>query len=70
MYVSLNAWTNKDGYWGVYAELLKALQKKLEEHNVELAAPLQEIKLDGASSDDVTAQLPAANPPHPEAVAN
>lgn len=69
MSIGLNAWATKGDYWGVYVELLKALQKQLDVNNIELAAPLQEIKLDG-SNEDVTAQLPAANPSHPEVVTN
>lgn len=43
--VSLSAWTTKDDYWEVYVDLIKELQKRIEELNIQLAAPQQEIKL-------------------------
>lgn len=62
MWVGLAAWSKTPDYWGVYVELLKAFQAKLEEHNIELAAPLQKIKVDsssdGASSDATEVDLP------------
>lgn len=46
IWVGLQAWSKTDDYWGVYVDLLKSLQKRLEEENIELAAPVQEIKID------------------------
>ena len=43
--VSLMAWTQKDGYWGVYLDLLLAIQKKLKELKIEMSVPAQEIDL-------------------------
>ena len=44
--MGLSAWSKTDDYWSVYVDLLKGLQKRLDEENIELAAPVQEIKLD------------------------
>ncbi|MEM6612168.1 MAG: mechanosensitive ion channel family protein [Cyanobacteria bacterium P01_C01_bin.72] len=51
--VGLSAWSKTDDYWGVYVDLLKALQKRLEEENIELAAPVQEIKLDRVDAKEI-----------------
>ena len=45
IWVGLKAWSKTDDYWGVYVDLLKSLQRRLKEENIELAAPVQEIKL-------------------------
>lgn len=50
IWVGLSAWAKTDDYWGVYVDLLKTLQKRLEENKIELAAPVHEIKLDKASA--------------------
>ena len=44
--ISLKAWSKTDDYWTVYVDILKELQKGIAERNIELTAPLQEIKLD------------------------
>ena len=61
MWIGLSAWSTTEDYWGVYVDLLKALQKQLEEKGIELTAPVQEIKIDGASTDTVAAQLPSSS---------
>ncbi|MDJ0597291.1 MAG: mechanosensitive ion channel family protein [Crocosphaera sp.] len=43
--VGLSAWLPTDDFWPVYVELLKAIQTGLQEANIELAAPEQNIKL-------------------------
>ncbi|MGK7879094.1 MAG: hypothetical protein AB4060_03200, partial [Crocosphaera sp.] len=43
--VGLKAWTATEGYWGVYSELLKALQKRILELDIELAIPQQDIRV-------------------------
>lgn len=53
MWVGLNAWATKGDYWGVYVDLLKALQKQLDANNIELAAPVQEIKLNGSTGKTI-----------------
>ena len=50
IWVGLLAWAKTDDYWGVYVDLLKTLQKRLEENKIELAAPVHEIKLNKASA--------------------
>ncbi|MEM9271765.1 MAG: mechanosensitive ion channel domain-containing protein [Cyanobacteria bacterium P01_F01_bin.143] len=44
--ISLKAWSKTEDYWTVYVDILKELQKRIIELNIELTAPLQEIKLD------------------------
>ena len=44
--IALKAWAKTDDYWGVYVDILKELQKQIEELNIELAVPQQEIKID------------------------
>lgn len=46
IYVGLRAWSRTDDYWSIYIDLLKAVQKGLEERNIELAAPMQNIKIE------------------------
>ncbi len=58
MWVGLNAWSKTTDFWGVYVDLLKALQRKLDENNIDLAAPVQEIKVDGSSDEAAIAELP------------
>ncbi|MEM9808742.1 MAG: mechanosensitive ion channel family protein, partial [Cyanobacteria bacterium P01_D01_bin.56] len=55
--VGLKAWTKTDEYWNVYVELLKLLQKSLDELEIELAAPVQEIKFDQVAANTVVSQL-------------
>ncbi len=43
--VGLSAWIPTEDFWPVYVELLKAIQMGLQEANIELAAPQQNIKL-------------------------
>ncbi|MGK7885015.1 MAG: mechanosensitive ion channel domain-containing protein [Crocosphaera sp.] len=43
--VGLKAWTATEGYWGVYSELLKALQQRILELDIELAIPQQDIRV-------------------------
>lgn len=43
--VGLSAWVPTDHFWAVYIELLQAIQISLQEANIELAAPQQDIKL-------------------------
>ena len=66
--IGLSAWTKTDGYWSVYVDLLKMLQKLLADLDIELAAPQQEIKLSQASENGVK-ELPASslNVPKPDA---
>ena len=46
IWVNLTAWSKTDDYWGVYVDLLKELQKRVQELDIQLTAPQQEIKLD------------------------
>jgi small conductance mechanosensitive channel len=46
IWVGLSAWSETDDYWGVYVDLLKQLQQGLEERKIELAAPIQAIKVE------------------------
>ncbi len=48
--VGLTAWTTKDDYWEVYVDLLKALQKRIGELNIELNTPAQNIRIQDFSS--------------------
>ena len=43
--ISLSAWTNTKDYWEVYTEVLRLLQQRLPELGVELAVPLQDIRI-------------------------
>lgn len=63
--VGLVAWTKTDDYWGVYVDLLKLLQKRIGELDIELAAPQQEIKLYQDSADKIASQLPSSVLPLP-----
>ena len=66
--IGLNAWTKTDAYWDVYVDLLEALQQALEDNNIELAAPIQGIKLEGTAASEAMAQLPGStNQPQPVA---
>jgi small conductance mechanosensitive channel len=56
IYVGLKAWTATDGYWGVYSDLLKSLQKRLLELGIELAIPQQDIRVHQSQSDDILAK--------------
>ena len=47
--VGLSAWSQTHDYWAVYVDLLKGLQKRLQDQNIELAVPTQEIKLNQSS---------------------
>lgn len=67
IWVGLNAWTTVGDYWSVYVDLLKALQKELDNRNIELAAPVQEIKLDDPAV--MAAQLPGLKQPRAVEVA-
>ncbi|NET53372.1 MAG: mechanosensitive ion channel, partial [Merismopedia sp. SIO2A8] len=57
--IGLSAWTKTSDFWGAYVDLLKMLQKRLDELGIELAAPVQEIKLN-QSGNEITDQLPSA----------
>ena len=59
IWIGLLAWSKTDAYWEVYVDLLKALQKRLHKENIELAAPIQEIRWNG--NDDAIASLPSSN---------
>ena len=59
--VGLKAWTATDGYWGVYSDLLKGLQKKLLELGIELAVPQQDIRVHGSQSDEIVAKQALMN---------
>lgn len=54
--VSLKALTATDGYWGVYSDLLKGLQKRLSELNIELAIPQQDIRVYSSESKEIAAK--------------
>jgi small conductance mechanosensitive channel len=41
--VGLSAWTKTEDYWSVYTDLLKKLQQRIRELEIELTAPVQEI---------------------------
>ena len=56
IYIGLTAWTRTDEYWDVYVELLKELQKQIEVHGIALTAPVQELHLDQASRETITAE--------------
>ena len=56
--IGLSAWSKTDDYWDVYVDLLKSLQKQLEQENIVLAAPIQEIKLDRSGEMKEIKQLP------------
>ncbi|MEM7066439.1 MAG: mechanosensitive ion channel family protein [Cyanobacteria bacterium P01_B01_bin.77] len=63
--IGLNAWTKTEDYWSVYRDLLQALQQALETRNIELAAPIQEIKFEESAAGEVVAQLSGSNQSHP-----
>jgi len=46
VYINLTAWSTTDDYWEVYVDLLKELQARIIDLDIQLAAPQQEIKLD------------------------
>ena len=51
--IGLGAWSKTDDYWQVYVDLLKQVQQRLEELNIELAAPIQNIKVEQSSAGGV-----------------
>ncbi|MEL7036907.1 MAG: mechanosensitive ion channel family protein [Cyanobacteria bacterium J06592_8] len=53
IWVELNAWTKTEDHWPVYVELLKQIQQRLQELNVELATPVQTIKVDSSSASSL-----------------
>ncbi|MGK7895182.1 MAG: mechanosensitive ion channel family protein [Xenococcus sp. (in: cyanobacteria)] len=55
--VNLTAWSKTEDFWGVYLELLKELQKRIIDLNIELAAPQQEIKLDQYLPEAIAKQI-------------
>ncbi len=57
IWVNLTAWSKTEDYWGVYTDLLKGLQKRIKEFNIELAAPQQEIKLDQYLPEAIAKQV-------------
>ena len=59
--IGLKAWSKTDDYWGVYVDLLKELQKKIKELNIELTAPQQEIKLDRLLPETIGKQIQQDN---------
>ena len=46
IWINLTAWLKTDDYWSVYVEILKQLQNRIAQSDIELAMPQQEIKLD------------------------
>ncbi|ELS01226.1 small-conductance mechanosensitive channel [Xenococcus sp. PCC 7305] len=58
IYVNLTAWSKTDDYWYVYVDLLKELQKQVQELGIELTAPQQEIKLDKLLPKTLATQQP------------
>ena len=48
--IGLSAWLPTEDFWPVYVELLKAIQMGLQEANIELAVPQQNIKLIGSDA--------------------
>ncbi|MGB3561339.1 MAG: mechanosensitive ion channel domain-containing protein [Geitlerinemataceae cyanobacterium] len=58
--VGLSAWATTEDFWVVYVDLLKLLQKRIGELDIELAAPQQEIKLYQGSADKIASQLPSS----------
>lgn len=61
IYVGLSAWSKTDDYWEIYIDLLKELQKQIEELNIELTAPQQQIKLDRLLPETVADQIQPDN---------
>ena len=43
MWIGLGAWTKKEDYWSTYVDLVKALQKSLQDLDIPLAIPGKEI---------------------------
>lgn len=46
IWINLTAWLKTDDYWSVYVEILKQLQNRIAQSDIELAMPQQEIQLD------------------------
>ncbi len=57
IWLNLIASSKTEDYWGVYLDLLKELQKRIPEFNIELAAPQQEIKLDQHLPEAIAKQI-------------
>lgn len=55
--VGFNAWVKTSDHWGVYVELLKALQEKILELDIELAAPIQDIRVQQLPTDSAAQTL-------------
>ncbi len=51
--IGLTAWSKTDDYWSAYVDLLKEVQQHLEELNIELAAPIQNIKVEQSSKEEI-----------------
>ncbi len=59
--IGLKAWSKTEDYWSVYVDLLKELQKRISELNIELATPQQEIKLDQLLPESIATQIQQTN---------
>ena len=57
IYINLTAWSKTDDYWYVYVDLLKELQKRIKELNIELASPQQEVILDQHLPEAIAKQI-------------
>ncbi|MGK7914640.1 MAG: mechanosensitive ion channel family protein [Prochloraceae cyanobacterium] len=57
IWVNLTAWSKTEDYWGVYLDLLKELQKRIKDSNIELAAPQQEVRLDQHLPEAIAKQI-------------
>ncbi|MEM9273351.1 MAG: mechanosensitive ion channel domain-containing protein [Cyanobacteria bacterium P01_F01_bin.143] len=56
VYINLTAWSKTDDYWEVYVDLLKELQKRIQDLDIQLTAPQQEIKLDKLLPETTSSQ--------------
>ncbi|MGK7895288.1 MAG: mechanosensitive ion channel domain-containing protein [Xenococcus sp. (in: cyanobacteria)] len=58
-YISINltAWSKTEDYWGVYVDLLKELQSRVQEFGIELTAPQQELKLNQSLPQELANQI-------------
>ena len=59
--IGLSARSKTEDYWSVYVDLLKELQKRILELNIELATPQQEIKLDQLLPESIATQIQQTN---------
>lgn len=61
--VGLNCWVDTNEFWGVYIELLKELQKQVKKFNIQLTAPIHDIRVEKSSGNQNGLYIDAVDNP-------